>query len=185
MKRQFLVPTIYLTTGLVALGIVVGVRQGAENGVNGLTGGTVAVLAAVAFGAFLMVLFSTWALLSAALPLAVARPTSQREGLLGGILLGMVLVIGVSNGCVGDSHRSPLFVPLFLLNVVAVSAAFWFLTTCVGHVLTQERPALFKAFWVALLILGNLIAMPVYWCLYIWRPHPSLLSRWGKDACRP
>ncbi len=27
--------------------------------------------------------------------------------------------------------------------------------------------------WVALLVIGNMFAMPVFWYLYIWRPRPS------------
>ena len=35
-----------------------------------------------------------------------------------------------------------------------------------------------KALWAVVLFLGNIIAMPVYWSLYIWRePPPGLPSR--------
>jgi len=31
-----------------------------------------------------------------------------------------------------------------------------------------------RGLWVALLLIGNMFAMPVFWYLYIWRPRPSL-----------
>jgi hypothetical protein len=44
-----------------------------------------------------------------------------------------------------------------------------------------------KALWAVVLFMGNMIAMPIYWYLYIWReapavdsPAPSVLK--GADA---
>jgi hypothetical protein len=48
---------------------------------------------------------------------------------------------------------------------------------CIGHVLAQSGSVLVKAFWVVALILGNLVVMPMYWYLFVWRPHLALLSR--------
>jgi hypothetical protein len=36
---------------------------------------------------------------------------------------------------------------------------------------------LFKGLWVVLLLLGNLIAVPLYWYTFVWRPHLALPSR--------
>jgi hypothetical protein len=172
MKRPFLVPVMLLTLGLVALGIVAGTQQ---RGLDDLGGSTIALLMGASFFGLLLVFVSTWVLLSSVLPTLAYHPTSQREGLLGGILIAVPFGIGVLNACVGEAERSPLFVPVVLLNAVGVSAAFWFLVFCIGHLLAQDRPALFKGLWVVLLLLGNLVAMPLYWYIFVWPPHLALL----------
>ncbi len=35
---------------------------------------------------------------------------------------------------------------------------------------TRHVPAEKKALWAAVLLFGNIIAMPVFWFLYVWRP---------------
>jgi hypothetical protein len=185
MGRETRIPIILLTIGLVALGIVAAIQQGVEDGFNGLPGITIAVLVVTSFFTFLLVLVSTQALLPTVLPTPAYRTMSQREGLLGGILLGVPLVIGFINFCVGDVERSPLFFLLFPLNVVGVSGAFWFLITCIGHLLAQDRSVLFKVFWVVVLILGNLVAMPVYWFIFVWRPFIALPSRSENNTGHP
>ena len=164
MKRPFVVPAMLLTTGLVALGIVAGIQQ---RNLDDPGGRTIALF----FFGLLLVLVSTWVLLSSALPTPAYHPTSRREGLLGGILIALPLGVGILNACIGDVESGPVFVPVLLLNAVGVSAAFWFLVFCIGHLLAQDRPALFKGLWVMLLLLGNLVAMPLYWYAFVWRPH--------------
>ncbi len=177
MKQQLLVPVSLLTIGLVALGIAAGIQQRSGNDLNDLGWGNFALLAAASCFGLLLVIVSTQVLLSSVLPTPAYHPTSQREGLLGGILIAVPFIIGVINACVGEAERSPLFVPVVLLNAVGVSAAFWFLFFCIGHLLTQDRGVLFKGLWVVLLILGNLVAMPLYWYIFVWRPHLALPSR--------
>jgi hypothetical protein len=163
-----------LTLGLVALGVVAGVQQ---RGLDDLGGGTLALLMGASSFGLLLVLVSTWVLLSSALPTPAYHPTSQREGLLGGILIALPLGVGILNACIGDVESSPLFVSVLLLSAVGVSAAFWFLVFCLGHLLAQDRPALFKGLWVVLLLLGNLVALPLYWYAFVWRPHLARPSR--------
>jgi hypothetical protein len=186
MGRQSRIPILLLTLGLVALGIAAGTQQGAEDGPNGLAAGsTLAVFLGATFVGSLLIFVATWVWLCAVLPTGMFRPMSQREGLLGGILMGVLLVIGFINFCAGDAERSRFFVPLLLLNAVGISGAYFFLTTCIGHVLTQDRPVRFKALWVALLVLGNLVAMPLYWCLFVWRPSMALPSGGKNNAPQP
>lgn len=182
MGRETRKPIIMLTVGLVALGIVAAIQQGTEDGLNSLAGSTIAVLVVTSSFALLLVLFSTQVLISAVLPTPGFRPTSQREGLLGGILLCVILLIGFINFHLGNAERTPFFIPLLMLNAVGVSGAFWFLFFCIGHLLVQDSPVLFKAFWVVVLILGNLVAMPVYWLIFVWRPFIALPSRSEKNA---
>ncbi len=179
MKPQFLIPVIPLAVGLAALGAVAGVQQ---RGLDDLSGGTIALLMGASFFGLLLVLVSTGLLLSSLLPTPALQPVSQREGLLGAILLAAPLVIGCINFDVGDAETSPLFIPLVMLNAVGVSGALWFLQSCVGHLLAQDRPALFKGTWFVLLVLGNLVAMPIYWCVFVWRPHIALPRRLGKQG---
>ena len=173
MKRPFLVPVMLLTLGLVALGIVAGIQQ---RGLDGLGGSTIALLMGTSISGLLLVFVSTWALLSALLPWGYSR-LSAREGRLGGILVVLPLLVGVLNACAGYRETSPFFVPLLLLSAVGVSAALWFLPFCIGHLLAQDRPVLFKGLGVVLLLLGNLIVVPLYWYIFVWRPHLALPSR--------
>jgi hypothetical protein len=173
MKRQFLVPAVPLAVGLAALGVVAGMQR---RGLDDLGGGTIALLMGASCFGLLLVFVSTWALLSALLPWGYSR-LSAREGRLGGILVALPLLVGVLNACAGYTETSPFFVPLLMLSAVGVSAALWFLPFCIGHLLAQDRPALFKVFWVVLLLLGNLIAVPLYWYIFVWRPHLALAVR--------
>jgi hypothetical protein len=175
MGRETRIPIILLTIGLVALGIAAGIQLGTD--LNEFAGGTFVFFAAVSCLAVLLVFVSTMGLISAVLPTPGFRPTSQREGLLGGILLCVILLIGFINFHVGNVEKTPFFIPLLMLNAVGVSGAFWFLFFCIGHLLVQDRSVLFKAFWVVVLILGNLVSMPVYWFIFVWRPFIALPSR--------
>jgi hypothetical protein len=187
MKRQFLVPVILLAIGLAALGAVAGIQQ---RGLDDLGGSIIALMVGASFFGLLLVVVSTSLLLSSLLPTPAFQPVRPREGLLGGILLAVPLGIGFIDLCVGDAERSPLFIPLLMLNAVGVSGAFWFLHSCIGHLLAQDRPALFKGVWFVLLVLGNLVAMPIYWYVFVWRPQIALPRRrekpgGGSPAGRP
>jgi hypothetical protein len=173
MKRPFLVPVMVLTISLGALGIIAGILQ---RGLESLGSSTFTLLMAASFFCLFLIFDSTWALLSALLPWGYSR-LSARERRLGGILVFLPLLVGVLNACAGYMETSPFFVPLLLLNAVGVSAALWFLPFCIGHLLVRDRPALFKVFWMALLLLGNLIAVPVYWYIFVWPPHLAFAPR--------
>jgi hypothetical protein len=180
MKKRLLGPVVLLTVGLVALGIPAGIQQSAPDGLDDLGGGTIALLAGASCVGLLLVLVSTWALLSYALPTPAYQPTGRREGLLGGILVAVPLLIAGINVWVGEAERSPLFTPLLLLNAVGVSAAFWFLVFSAAHLLAQDRSALFKGLWGVALLLGNVAALPIYWYAFVWRPHLPDLPVGGR-----
>jgi hypothetical protein len=173
MKKQVIVPVIVLAIGLLALAI--GARVLQHDWVEANSDTIALLMGAFVFG-FLLVFVSTWALLSSFLPWGYSR-LSAREARLGGILVALPLLVGVLNACARYRETSPLFVPLLLLNAVAGSAALWFLPFCVGHVFGREWPVLFKVFWIVLLLLGNLIAVPVYWYAFVWRPHVLVFFR--------
>jgi hypothetical protein len=171
-------PISLLIVGLIAVGFLAGIQQ--STWLDDAPGGTIAVLAGDGCFGMLSVLFSIQLILSATFPAPGFPIVDEREGRLGGILIAMPLLIGIINACVGDAERSPLFIPIFMLNAVGVSVAFWFLVFCIGHLLAQSVPALVKVFGVVALILGNLVAMPLYWYLFVWRPHLAFLSRREK-----
>jgi hypothetical protein len=168
-------PISLLIVGLVAVGFLAGIGQ------STLPGGTLLVGIAC-FGMFglLAVLVSTHLILSSILPTPGYQALSEREGRLGEILIAMPLLIAIIKACVGDAERSALFVPIFMLNVVGVSVAFWFLGFCIGHVVTQGGLVLIKGFWIVAFMLGNLVVMPLYWYLFVWRPHLTHPSRCEK-----
>jgi hypothetical protein len=168
MKQSYFTPIIFLLTGLLALGIVAGIQQRLD--LEQLALGVVIALAAAACLGLFVVFASTWTLLSYVIPTPAYDTLSPREVKLGGVLLALLLVLGIINYLVGNIERSPLFVLLILLNAVGVSAGFWFLTFCVGHVMAQHCHGFLKAILFIVLVLGTLLVMPIYWCLFVWHP---------------
>ncbi len=60
-----------------------------------------------------------------------------------------------------------IIVPLHFLTMLEVLVL---LVIYIRHVFTTDRvPQDKKALWAVVLFLGNMIAMPIYWYLYIWR----------------
>jgi hypothetical protein len=171
-----LVPVIALAIGLVALGVDAEILQ---RSLDDLGGGTFALLMGASLFGLWLVPVSTWTLLSSLLPTPAYSPMSRRDGLLGGLLLpgGILIAVPFSicaiGSAVGVAERSPLSIPLLMLNAVGVSCASWFFRFCLGHLIAQDRPVLFKGMWLVLLILGNLVAMPIYWYAFARRPQVS------------
>ena len=63
-----------------------------------------------------------------------------------------------------------LILPLHFLTMLVMLALLVFY---IVHVFKSDRvPQDQKALWAVVLFLGNAIAMPVYWYLYIWRDPP-------------
>jgi hypothetical protein len=174
MGRKTIFSVVALTIGLVGLGFVAGIQQRGD--LDDLSGGMVALLAAVAIFAFLLVFVSTSVLLSTVLPTPGYRPGSRGEGRLGGILIAFPLVIALANAWVGDADRSPLYILFMMLNVLGAATAFWFLCFCVAHLFAHNSGPLVMVLWVVLLLLGSVVTMPLYWYLYVWRPFVALPS---------
>ncbi len=80
-----------------------------------------------------------------------------------------------------------LVIPLQLLTMlvvfilVIIYVVFLFRTETVS----QDK----KALWAAVLILGNMIAMPVFWYLYVWKqpkePSPEQLAEGDAKGSAP
>ena len=71
----------------------------------------------------------------------------------------------------GDRSRPPtLFLIILPLHLLTMLAMFALLVIYIVHVFKTDRvPQDQKALWAVVLFLGNVIAMPVYWYLYIWK----------------
>jgi hypothetical protein len=60
-----------------------------------------------------------------------------------------------------------LLIPPLLLTLVLVVALVAYY---VRHAIASPRiPQEMKAVWIILLVLANVVVMPIYWYLYIWR----------------
>jgi hypothetical protein len=80
----------------------------------------------------------------------------------------------------GHSGRPPtLFLIIFPLRLLTMLEVFALLVICIVHVFKTDRvPQDQKALWAVVLFMGNVIAMPIYWYLYIWRaPEPRAPAR--------
>jgi heme/copper-type cytochrome/quinol oxidase subunit 2 len=85
------------------------------------------------------------------------------------VVFGMFVLM--STGGQGGGSEPPMILwiifPLHLLTMLEVVVL---LVIYILHVFKTDRvPQEQKALWAVVLFLGNAIAMPVYWYLYIWR----------------
>jgi len=179
--QQSLTPLAVLTAGLAALGIVAGIPQGSTFDVDETGESAFVLLAVVSVFALPVIIASTSMLLSSLVRTPGYRTASQSEGRLGGILVTLPLLVALLSALVGDAERSLWYVPILMLNVLAVAAGFWFLLYCIGHVLAQNWRTRVKALWVVLLLLGTWVTMPIYWWVFIARPRSALPSQGMKE----
>lgn len=80
----------------------------------------------------------------------------------------------------GHSSGAPTIMMIILpLHFLTMLEIFVLLVIYIVHVFKTERvPQDKKALWAVVLFLGNMIAMPIYWYLYIWKqPEESKLEQ--------
>jgi hypothetical protein len=79
----------------------------------------------------------------------------------------MVMSIG------SDAHPEPpgvMFIGLMVLHLLTMLEIMGLLVIYLVHLFRTDRvPQDKKALWAVVLFLGNMLAMPVYWYLYVWR----------------
>jgi hypothetical protein len=72
----------------------------------------------------------------------------------------------------GRHNQAPdMFMAVMALHLLTMLEMFALLVIYMVHLF--KTPAVrqdMKALWAVVLFLGNMLAMPVYWYLYIWRP---------------
>ncbi len=64
-----------------------------------------------------------------------------------------------------------LILPLHLFTMLAVMGLMVFYIVNVFRNDRVDKDK--KALWAVVLFMGNMIAMPIYWYLYIWREPPA------------
>jgi hypothetical protein len=80
-----------------------------------------------------------------------------------------MMMLAFSGG--GDSAGPPrIMMIIFPVHFLTMLEIFALLIFYIVHVFKTDRvPHDKKALWAVVLFLGNMIAMPVYWYLYIWK----------------
>src|SRR5262249_7751393 len=67
-----------------------------------------------------------------------------------------------------------------------MATALIVLSYVVYAIVTPSMPVVKKLFWVPVLVFGNILATPIFWFQYIWRPSPMRRPRnTDKRAARP
>ncbi len=95
------------------------------------------------------------------------------------MIIFLAVVFGLAFAFAGREMPAPEGPPAWLLAVFALHALtiLWTLGLTIFYMIDafrNERVAQDKkVLWAVMLFFGNMIAMPVYWYLYIWRePDP-------------
>lgn len=78
------------------------------------------------------------------------------------------------NGSAVIGDPSSGFGTIFILHMFTILLMFVLLAIYIVNVFNNDHVENDKkALWAVVLFLGNLIAMPIYWYLYIWRDTPG------------
>src|SRR3954466_9221278 len=103
-------------------------------------------------------------------------------------LLYMVLFIGwivwaFASSAAGDDAL-PGFGVVFGLHIATMLLILGLTIFYVLHALRSGRvPPNERLLWVVILFVGNAIAMPIYWWLYVWKePEPAVQWQQGPPA---
>ena len=112
-------------------------------------------------------------------------------------IISMILFVGSGGGGPG-SGPPPLIVLIFPLHLLTMLVIMALTVFYIVNVFRNERVVKDqKVLWAVVLFLGNVIAMPIYWYLYIWKdgqpagaPAPGQLgsadtSAWTTNARAP
>ena len=89
------------------------------------------------------------------------------------VVVGLMITEALSGGrSAGPPAALLIIFPLHFLTMVEICAL---IVVYIIHLFKTDRVAPDKkALWAVVLFLGNMLAMPVYWYLYIWRqPGPA------------
>ena len=86
----------------------------------------------------------------------------------------------------GGGHSSgppTIMIIIFPLHFITMIEIFVLLAIYIIHVFKTDRvPQDKKALWAVVLFLGNMIAMPIYWYLYIWKESKESTFEQGADG---
>jgi hypothetical protein len=107
------------------------------------------------------------------------------------IFLSILFMPGRGGGESGPPFFFVVFIALHLLTMLWIMGltVFYIVNVFRNDRVDKDK----KVLWAVVIFLGNMIAMPIYWYLYIWKevpadglPHSSLgsadTSDWANDA---
>ena len=82
-----------------------------------------------------------------------------------------VSMIGSPAGHLTAEQSRAQFEVLFRLHLGTMGLMFVLLLVYIVYLFkTEHVPKDKKALWAVVLFMGNIIAMPVFWFLYVWKP---------------
>lgn len=88
-----------------------------------------------------------------------------------GSMFFMVLMIDKNQSDTAKDSMGSFFIALFVLHFVTI---FWVWGLVAFYIVflfkTDSVPKDQKALWAVVLFMGNLLAMPIFWYLHVWRP---------------
>ena len=88
-----------------------------------------------------------------------------------GFMFSSFLWMGAGPGAGGRGGPPNFFFLIFALHFDTILEVFALLVVYIIHLFKSPSVAADKkALWAVVLFLGNMLAMPVYWYLYIWKP---------------
>jgi hypothetical protein len=170
MTRSRLTSITLFTLGLVGVGVVAGVFQAHGGSLDG-DSPVVPVVLPIFFASLLLLLVPGCLFLSDLFP-SGERVQDEGDRLWLGVLSHFPLAAGVFNSLVEQVGIAGLDVPRAVLGGIGVTLVCWFLYYCTRDLTARGTPELAKVLWAGVLLLGNLLAIPVYWWLYL-RPRPT------------
>ena len=90
------------------------------------------------------------------------------------------------SGFSGGEHSSgppAIMMIIFPLHFLTMLELFALLVIYIVHLFNTHRvPQDKKALWAVVLFLGNMIAMPIYWYLYIWKEPKQSTPEQGAEG---
>lgn len=86
-----------------------------------------------------------------------------------GVVFSQVFFVGMANQA--PQEQMPVMMKIiFPLHFLTMIWIFVLLAVYIRHIFkTDTVPQDKKALWAVVIFCGNMIAMPVYWYLYIWK----------------
>jgi len=105
------------------------------------------------------------------------------------MILFMFMMVGMMmSAASGRDHSSgppTIIFIIFPLHILTILEIFALLVIYIAHLFKTDRvPQDKKALWAVVLFVGNMIAMPIYWYLYIWS-EPTKLTPEPTSAASP
>ena len=104
------------------------------------------------------------------------------------MILFMCMMVGMMVSDFSDGHSSGppfAFKVIFPLHLLTMLEIFVLLAIYVLYLFKTDRVRQDKkALWAVVLFLGNMMAMPVFWYLYIWKEPEQSTPEPGADGDR-